>query len=342
MVLAVAALCLPNPNSDFHFVDEIVSLDYSVRKQDSNFHSQDKPVSSPQPVNPSIQPGTVADLLHDNQIPQINQIQKPFLWGTVETEFGTVSSNDQITLYSLSQNKSYTTFSDINGQFQFDGILAAADYRLTVIPRGMFNPFVKEGVDVTSDQIAPPIVLLAFPAGTLHGVVVNSEGVAIPDFRIKAQSRVKIQWRADIVTDLIGQFQVENVPVGTLEFSSTSGQVVTITGHHFEGDLQTPLTLVVDEGLHEVNGRVYDQFNNPVSGAKVNLSWVKFEGEIRSMVNRHTTTNPFGYFSMKGVGSGEHDLTLATITGVTHRRTVNIPNDSTGLAIVLTQASPLY
>ena len=55
----------------------------------------------------------------------------------------------------------------------------------------MFNPFVKEGVDVTSDQIAPPIVLLAFPAGTLHGVVVNSEGVAIPDFRIKARSRVK-------------------------------------------------------------------------------------------------------------------------------------------------------
>ena len=117
---------------------------------------------------------------------------------------------------------------------------------------------------------------------------------------------------------------------------------MTITGHHFEGDLQTPLTLVVDEGPHEVNGRAYDQFNNPVSGAKVNLSWVKSEGEIRSIVNKHTTTNPFGYFSMKGVGSGEHDLTLATITGVTHRRTVNIPNDSTGLAIVLTQASQLY
>ena len=341
-MLAVAALCLPNPNGDFHFVDEIVPLEYSVRKLDSNFPSQDKSVTSPQPVNPSNQPGTVADLLHDNQIPQINQIQNLFLWGTVETEFGTVSGNDQITLYSSSQNKSYTTFSDISGQFQFDGLVAASDYRLTVTPRGMFNPFVKEGVDVTSDQIAPPIVLSAFPVGTLHGVVVNSEGVAIPDFRINARSRVKIRWRADIVTGLIGQFQVENVPVGSLEFSSTSGQVVTITGHHFEGDLQTPITLVVDAGSHEVNGLVYDQFYNPVSGANVNLTWVNFEGEIHSTINRSTTTNPSGYFSMKGVGSGEHDLTLATTTGVTHRQTVNILNDTTDLTIVLTQASPLY
>ena len=99
---------------------------------------------------------------------------------------------------------------------------------------------------------------------------------------------------------------------------------------------------MVDEGPYEVNGRVYDQFYNPVGGANVNLKWAKVEGEIRSMVNRRTTTNPFGFFSMKGVGSGEHDLTLAYTTGVTHRRTINIPNDSTGLAIVLTQASPLY
>ena len=81
MVLAVAALCLPNPNGDFHFVDEIVSLEYSVRKLDSNFNSQDKPVSSPQPVNPSFQPATVANLLHENQIPQINKIQKTISLG---------------------------------------------------------------------------------------------------------------------------------------------------------------------------------------------------------------------------------------------------------------------
>ena len=344
----MVSLCLPNPYDYFHVVDEIDPLVHSVQTFSSRFHSQEKPaqdnpMDTTQSVTPPNHPGMVANLPHNNQIPQVDPTQKLFFRGTVETEYGDVSSNDEIKLRSLSQNKSYTTFSDIRGQFLFEGIEPATDYRLTVVPKGMFKHFVAEEVNVISDQVAAPIMLLALPVDTLNGVIVNSEGFAVPHFGIKTRSRVKLRWGgANIVTDLIGQFQVENVPVGALEFSSMAGQLLTITGHNFEGDLQTPLTLVVDEGPHELNGLVFDHFNNPASGVNVNLQWIKIEGKIRSIVNRHTTTNPLGYFSMKGIGSGEHDLVLATTTGVTHRQTVNIRNDTTDLTIVLSQASVLY
>ena len=338
----MAALCIPILAGFPEYSDVIVSLGKPLKTHDSGFQSKPQPASSPQPVLPPGRFTTVAGLTNENKNSGTNQPYNVFVWGTIQTEFSTVSKNDRIVLYSFSLNQGYTAVSDINGYFYFDGVAPAKDYRIRVIPQGMFKRYVRESVNLTADQTVLSVVLLELPVGTLRGEVVNSNGFKIPGFGIKVRSPEKSQWAANIVTDGVGRFQVENVPIGALEFSSTFGQALIITGHDFKGDLHMPLALVVDQGPNELRGLVYDQYSDLVGGANVILSWVNTEGGTRSAVNRRTTTNPSGQFSIKGIGSGVHDLVLTATAGSAYRQTIDIGNDSTDLTIILSHTPLSY
>ena len=115
-----------------------------------------------------------------------------------------------------------------------------------------------------------------------------------------------------------------------------------ITGYELVDDSSTPPLLVVDQGSHELKGFVYDQFHYPVDGARVVLSWVNYEGGTRSIVDRRTTTNPSGEFSMKGIGNGEHDLVITAGDGSTYRRTVDIGSEGIGLTVILPETHPSF
>lgn len=127
----------------------------------------------------------------------------------------------------------------------------------------------------------------------------------------------------------------ERVPMGVIEFSSTFGPAVMITGHELSNDSNTPVVLVVDQGNHELTGFVYDQFHYPVDGANVVLSWINSQSGTRSVVDRRTTTSPSGRFSMQGIGSGEHELLITAGDGSSFHRTVDINYGSTGLTIFM-------
>jgi hypothetical protein len=259
------------------------------------------------------------------------------VWGIIQTEYGEVSTNDKVKLYSRNVNRGYSADSDINGHFSFDDVVPADDYRMTVDPSGMFKRVVRESVSIESDQTELSIVLQSLPLAVLKGRIIDSDGIAVPEYEFKAQSPKKAQWIVNIATDVVGEFLVEDVPVGALEFTKTFGQALLITGYQFQGDGQPPIELVVDTGPYEVNGVVYDQFNDPVAGATVILSWENTSGTIRSVVNRRDATNPSGHFSIKGLGRGEHDLLITVMGGLMYQQEVNAGVDSTDLTIILSQ-----
>jgi hypothetical protein len=270
-------------------------------------------------------------------IPKTKQASNVFVWGTIQTESGAVTHFDRIMLYSLSLDKGYEAFSNPNGYFYIEEMTPAPDYGLWVIPAGMYQQQHREMVSISSDQREFSIVLRELPVGTLSGVIVNTDGIAVPEFGIKIRSlekATKSMWSASFITDRFGSFQVENVPLGVLEFSSTFGHALRITGHKFVGDPKFPLILVVDQGTNAISGQVYDQFNNPVGGANVVLNWENTDGQVRSVVTRQKTTNTSGEFSMKGMGSGEHELTIS-IAGSTHRQIIDISGYNTDLLIHL-------
>jgi hypothetical protein len=296
----------------------------------------------PQPVLKPEVPVAVAAIPDEIDTPEFKQPHNVSVWGTIETEFGSVSHYSRIILLSLSRNKSYNTFSDFHGHFEINGIAPAKDYLMRVVPHGMFQLQLHDNVDLTADHTALSIVLEALPVGTLTGEIVNSDGAGISGLGIKITTPNKPQWAETIITDSAGRFEVKKVPIGALEFTSTFGQPLLITGHDFTGDQQYPLVLVVDHGPNDLNGLVYDQFNNLVPGINVMLGWESTEGGMHSVVNRRSTTDPFGQFSMKGIGSGEHDLLLTDSAGSVYSQTVDIGNNNTELTIILSQPPLTY
>lgn len=263
------------------------------------------------------------------------EVQDVSVWGSIQTESGAVTHHDRVLFYSLSLGKSYDTFSDPNGYFYIDRMTPAIDYSLWVLPAGMFRGYVRKNFTISVDQTEFSVILGELPVGTLSGHLVNAVGDAVPNFGIKIRSSEKDTWAATFITDRFGYFQVDQVPLGSLEFSSTYGPALRITGHEFNLDQQSSLTLIVDQGHYEVNAMVFDQFNNPVGGANVVLNWLSTAGGMRSVVTRQRITNATGQFSMKQVGSGEHDLVISATDGSTYRQTIDINSLSSALTVFL-------
>ena len=257
------------------------------------------------------------------------------VWGSIQTESGAVTHHDRVLFYSLSLHKSYETFSGANGYYYIDRMTPATDYSMWVIPAGMFRNHVRKNLTISADQTEVSVVLGELSSGTLTGNLVNVNGGAVSGFGIKIRSSEKGQWAASFISDGFGGFRVDQVPFGTLEFSSTYGPALRITGYQFNRDLLLPLALVVDQGLYDVNAIVFDEFNNPVAGANVVLNWVSTAGGMRSVVTRQGITDSSGRFSMKNIGSGEHDLMISAIDGSIYHQAIDINSLSSDLKVFL-------
>ena len=261
-------------------------------------------------------------------------------WGSLSTKYGDVVAKETIKLYSESANQAYSETSDENGYFNFENIVPAPDYRLSVSPKGMYKRVSMDSVAILNNQVALPIVLEPLEVGTLKGKVVNTENIVVPGYEMKIQSPLKARWVQNFVSDIIGEFQIENFPIGPIEFTKTFGQALVITGHDFSGDPQTIIELVVDVGYNELRGVVYDEFYNAVPGATVILSWKHNYQGVVSIVNRRSTTRPTGEFLFEGLGKGEHELLVTFLGGLVGHQIVDIGHDNSERVVVL-QRNPL-
>ena len=270
----------------------------------------------------------------------LNWPDKVSVWGTIQTEYGEITSFDQIGFYSKSLGKVYTTRSNLKGYFYIDGIQPSRDYRIRVNPAGMYHRYVKRNVDLSADQTALPIVLQALPLEILRGRVVSRQGDAMAGVGLRVKSALKTIWSANFVTDASGEFEIDNVPLGVLEFSSTFGREMLIIEYLFEGDSGSLINLVVDQGNYQLNGLVQVDFEDPLVDASVTLSWTNSEDGMHSVVQRHTRTDVAGRFSIQGLGLGEYELLLVTRAGVSYKQVIEVDYAVQELTINLAQSLP--
>jgi len=256
-------------------------------------------------------------------------------WGSLYTIYGDVVAKETIKLFSESANQAYSETSDENGYFNFENIVPASDYRLSVSPIGMYKRVSMDSLTILNNQTTLAIVLEPLELGTLKGKVVNIENIVVPGYEMKIQSPLKTRWIQNFVPDIIGEFQIDNLPIGPIKFSKTIGLVLEITGHDFSGDSQTTIELVVDVGYNELRGVVYDEFYNTVPGATVILSWKHNYQGVVSIVNRRSTTRPTGEFFFQGLGKGEHELLVATVDGLVGHQVVDIGNANSERVVVV-------
>ncbi len=256
-------------------------------------------------------------------------------WGSMSTTYGDVVASEKITLISESASQYYFETSDENGHFSFENIVPASDYRLSVSPKGMYKRYSMDSLAILNNQASLTIVLEPLELGTLKGKVVNIEGIVVPGYEMKMQSSLKTRWIRNLVPDIIGEFEIKNVPIGPIEFTKTFGQALMITGHEFSGDSQAAIELVVDVGYNELRGVVYDEFYNVVAGATVVLGWRHNYQGVYSVVTRRRTTSPTGEFLFQDLGIGEHELLVTSADGLVSHQFIDIGIDSSERAVVI-------
>lgn len=335
LTIAVAVLwsmVLPHNRETIDLIDN-QELTASAFDAEPQYDPASLPVISP-PANVASQPMVVAKATATTGN-EIVEVQEVSVWGSVQTESGAVTYHDRVLFYSRTHNKSYSTFSDANGNFYIERMIPATDYSLWVMPAGLYRNYVRKNLVISAEQTEFAIILGHLPVANLSGHLVNADGNAVPDFGIKIRSSEKDTWAATFITDRFGYFQVDQVPLGALEFSSTYGPALRITGYEFSLNQQSPLVLVVDHGPYEINAMVFDQYDNPVAGANVVLNWLHTDDGKRSVVSRQSITNAAGQFSIGQLGSGEHSLVISALDGSTYQQEIDVNHLNSELTIFL-------
>ena len=239
-------------------------------------------------------------------------------------------------LYTQLLDKTYHVYTNAKGYFYIDAVTPSDDYRMWINPAGMFHRYTRENLSISPGHQEFSILLKPIPQGSLSGTLVDSAGNAVRGFGIKVRSAEKDLWVANVITNRYGGFQIDRVPLGKLEFSSTFGPALRITGYELERD-EASLVLVADHGFNVVNGRVLDQDNRPLAGASVVIEWEhRFDG-LHSMVSRQIATDVTGHFSIENIGFGMHNLMISDANGLAYTETINITNYNTDLTVVLPQ-----
>jgi hypothetical protein len=199
----------------------------------------------------------------------------------------------------------------------------------------MYKRVSMDSIAISNNQAALAIVLQPLELGLLKGKVVNVEDIAVPGYEMKIQSPLKSRWIQKFVPDSIGEFEIEDVPIGSIVFTKTFGLALVISGHEFSGDSQTAIELVVDVGYNELTGVVYDEFYNTVPGATVVLDWKHSYRGVVSIVTRRSTTRPGGEFLFQGLGKGEHELLATSFDGLVGHQIIDIGNDNSERVVVI-------
>ncbi len=297
-----------------------------------------------EPVPPSELPSIVAvaptlegSSSPSSDIAKENNLQRGTVsvWGSVSTSYGNIIANETIRLISDSVSQAYSEISDGNGYFNFGNILPASDYQLSVSPKGMYKRVSIDSLEILTNQGALSIVLDPLELATLKGRVVNVEGIVVPGYEMRIQSPLKARWIRKIVPDIIGKFDIKNVPVGPIVFSKTFGLALMVTGHELSGESQTSIELVVDVGNNMLKGVVYDEFNHAVPGATVILEWRHHYEGATSIVTRRRTTRPTGEFLFQGLGKGEHELLATSFDGLVGRQIVDVGSDNSERVVII-------
>jgi hypothetical protein len=281
------------------------------------------------PVVPLLNPAPTGSSLASSDIARDEDLCKGTVsaWGSLSSNYGDVVANESIRLMSESANQRYSEISDENGHISFEDIVPATDYRLSVSPTGMYKRVSMDTLEILTNQTTLAIVLEPLELGTLKGKVVNTEGIVVPGYELRIQSPLKSRWVRNIVPDAIGEFKIENVPVGPVVFTKTFDQALRIAGHDFSGESHAFIELVVDVGNNELRGVVYGEFGNAIPGATVVLDWRHSYQRVTSTVTRRSTTRPSGEFLFQGLGKGEHELLVTTFDGLVDHQMVEIGSD---------------
>ncbi len=231
--------------------------------------------------------------------------------GTLRSRRGDPVAGETVQLQSAALGTRYTATSGADGAFVMGAVEPGSDYRVTVHPRGAYENYWQQDIEIDHPGTGIEITLEPLASGRLTGRMIDVEGYPLPGFTVLLKSTKSQRRYVTVTSDDGGYFIVEDAPAGNLMFFTRSDPRFGITGITLEQGTTVGTEVVVDWGDNELVGRVADQNRAPVAGAAVRLTWQHSHRGTRSNSLRRTVTDAAGSFRFTRLGPGPHQIQVS-------------------------------
>ena len=215
-----------------------------------------------------------------------------------------------IKLSSPYKNLYYSTTTDGNGNFLFEGVEAGDHYKISIDNHKNYKPLQMEKMAITANTWPLQIILEPLELMPLEGMVVDSYGGYVPNLRLKIRSLVNSLYDTEITTDNFGRFELPEFPVGEIYFSTQSPVFFEVKGIQLSKLNGYGLVVPVNIGMQQISGWVRDQNGLPVVTARIMLDAESESNGLTHHSVRTITTDNSGYFQFKNLHLGEHYITV--------------------------------
>ena len=199
-----------------------------------------------------------------------------------------------------------------NGYFTLNDISINTYYQLIVLDGNGYASFTVDDLLVTNHTPDLDIILQYRKFTNKSGLVIDIEGVPMPNLEVKAYSVANNKYSRNLMTDNSGGFQLVDFPEGEASFSIKSPADIKISGIKLtEMDAQT-IILTVDSGNHFLSGVVSDSDGQVIEDARVTLQSTHSKNDVDSLSLRSVITDSTGTFAFENFGADEHILIIVS------------------------------
>lgn len=256
--------------------------------------------------NINIDPGASTDLP-----------ESVFVQGGVNDQLGQGIRDMQIEIShkdSLTGNqKIYTATTDHRGEFLFDAIPPGNNYRLEVLSSGTYLGILVDSFAISIDMPLVMLTLDSIELVTVDGMIVDVDNAPVANFEMLVQNVGIAYPGRRIISDSSGFFHLAGFPGGELQISTRGAEHFKISGISLNSNMYRNLTLVLDKGGYHLSGWVSDEFDAPITQARVTLTSILNREDYQSSSYRSRVTDSNGVFAFAELGGQEHLLSIDAI-----------------------------
>ncbi len=213
--------------------------------------------------------------------------------------------------YTRNRDSFYLTdFSDVNGNFEFEGVRSGETYRFSVSLAPEYPYYEDLDFRVTQNPAQINIVLDKLSFVDIDGMILDRSSTPVPNYEMFISNLTTGTHSRKIVSDTSGFFTLRNFPLGEISLTTRGAEFFTISGLEITDDQYQNLKLIVDRGNHYLSGWISDPSGIAVNNAMVTLDRKFRQGEIEHSSYRSQRTDLNGGFAFGNLGDGEYHVTV--------------------------------
>jgi len=202
----------------------------------------------------------------------------------------------------------YKTETNQSGQFLFPDVAVGNNYHLYVLTDKAYERHQQSGLQVPTDGISNlQITVNKRGIGEVSGAFVSATGKQLA--RLNSQLLVASSSML-INTDSNGRFKLDEVPAGNISLSLIADGRMVTSGPRLEAGESLHIDAIVDLGEQSFVGRVVDQTDEPVGGAKILWRWELRQNGLLHESMRNAVTDSNGRFALSGFAPVAHELRI--------------------------------